>query len=96
MWHIGGNEIHASFLKSKKEMRVARQAVQLGDHKLGFVDTAHLQCLLKLRTVGVLSAFNFRELSLNRTWASTKQARDGLALSLKPSPDFPCRSVDTR
>jgi hypothetical protein len=44
-------------------MRVARQAIQLGDHQLGIVQTAQGQRFRELRPIRLLAALDLGELA---------------------------------
>ena len=52
MRHIGRDEVDAGLFQSEKEMGIAGQAIELGDHELGTEQTAGLKRFRQFWTIG--------------------------------------------
>jgi hypothetical protein len=78
-------------------VRVARQAIELGDDQLGTVGAAGFDCLLQFGPVSALAGLNPGERIDNLPLAAVEIRFDGRASrASRPRPDLPCLSVETR
>jgi hypothetical protein len=59
--HVGGDKVNASVTEAKQEIRIPRQAIQLGDDELGAVQPASGERGLELRPIGFLAGLDLDE-----------------------------------
>src|SRR3984885_1828232 len=59
LWHISGDERDSSLLQAEQEMRVAAQAVELGNQKCRASEASMLERLSQLGPIVALAGFHF-------------------------------------
>ena len=83
--HVGGDELDAGLLQAEQEMRVAGEAVELGDDQRRAVDLAGVERALQRRAIViVLAALDLDVLLDQLPVAAVEEGLDRGALRLQP------------
>ena len=83
MRHVGGDELDAGLLEAEQEVRVARQAVELGDQQHGAAEAALGHSERELRAVAAPAALHLLEGGGDGAARSGGVAGDGRALGVE-------------
>jgi hypothetical protein len=79
---VGGHEINAGLLKAEEEIRIARQAIELGNDQLGTDQPAELERCSQLWAICMLAALDLHELPHELPVATVEIVLNGPALRL--------------
>ena len=82
--HVGGDEVDTRLLQAEQEMRVARQAIELGDNKPRPVQAAHRESFRQCWPIGALAALDLGELADDLPVAAIEILRNRSLLRFQP------------
>jgi hypothetical protein len=88
-------ECDTGTLQPEQEVRIASEAIELGDHQGRLRHTAFGQRPGELRAIVALAALDLDKLRQRRDVEAGKVAGDRGTLRPMPSPEQPCLSVET-